>query len=166
MPVRSLGKLCLLVASWALLLGLLASATAQPMRLDDSASPRAHVSVDFQQARALDAHTVAVPMGRIDYRLATAPHMGRRARIFYVVPPAIAGLRSPAGLQVVWRGQGSFASGAARPGDRVPVWLGIVQSAWMNESFDLQLRIDPRALQMSRGVPLSFESYFEIEPLP
>ncbi|MDA7417657.1 hypothetical protein PGB34_14940 [Xenophilus arseniciresistens] len=145
---------------------LLAPAWAQVARLDDSTSPRAHVSVDLQQARPVDAHTLALPLGRIDYRLATTPHVGRRARIFYVVPPAIAGLRAPAGLQVQWRSLGVFASGAARPGDRVPVWQGIVRTGWMNESFDLQLRIDPRALQMGPGAALSFEAYFEIETMP
>lgn len=145
---------------------LLAPAWGLVARLDDSASPRAHVSIDFQQARPLDANTLALPFGRVEYRLATAPHVGRRARIFYVVPPAIPGLRSPAGLQVQWRSQGTFADGTARPGDRIPVWNGVVQTPWMSETFDLQLRLDPRLLQLGRGGALSFESYFEIETLP
>lgn len=146
--------------------GLFVPAGAMVTRLDDSASPRAQVSIDFRQAQPVDANTLALPLGRVEYRLATAPHIGRRARIFYVVPFGIAGLRSPSGLQVVWRAQGTFADGAARPGERVPVWNGVVQTPWMSETLELQLRIDPRLLNLGRGGALSFESYFEIETLP
>lgn len=143
-----------------------ALASAQIARLDDSSSPRAVVGSDFRQAQMLDAQTLSVPFGRVEYRLATAAYRGKRARIYYVIPAGIAGLRSPSGLQVVWRGSGAFQGGAGRPGDRVPVWNGVVNSAWMTESFDLQLRIDPRQLQLGQGGSLSFESYFEIEIQP
>lgn len=135
-------------------------------RLDDSASPRPQVRGDFANAQGMDGNMVVLPFGRIEYRLATAPHVGRRARIFYVIPPAIVGLRSPAGLQVQWRAGGVFASGTGRPGDRVQVWTGVVQAPWMNETFDLTLRIDPRELRLPSGTALSFESIFEIETFP
>jgi hypothetical protein len=150
----------------ALLLLSPAAASALVARLDDSASPRAQVRSDFANAQAMDGNLVVLPFGRIEYRLATAPHLGRRARIFYVIPPAVAGLRSPAGLQVQWRGNGAFASGSGRPGDRVQVWNGVVQTPWMNETFDLTLRIDPRELRLPTGAALSFESIFEIETSP
>lgn len=150
----------------ALLLLSPAAAWALVARLDDSASPRAQVRSDFANAPAMDGNLVVLPFGRIEYRLATAPHLGRRARIFYVIPPAVAGLRSPAGLQVQWRGNGAFASGSGRPGDRVQVWNGVVQTPWMNETFDLTLRIDPRELRLPTGAALSFESIFEIETSP
>ena len=56
--------------------------------------------------------------------------------------------------------------GSGRPGDRVQVWNGVVQTPWMNETFDLTLRVDPRELRMPAGSALSFESTFEIETLP
>ena len=59
-----------------------------------------------------------------------------------------------------------FASGSGRPGDRVQVWNGVVQSPWINETFELTLRIDPRELRMPSGSALSFESFFEIETIP
>jgi hypothetical protein len=139
---------------------------AQVARLDDSASPRAHVRSDFSQARGMDGRMVVQPLGRIEYRLATAPFLGRRARILYVIPALIPGLRSPAGMQVSWQGGGAFSSGSGRPGDRVPVWSGVVPSAWMTETLDLTLRIDPYELRLPSGSALSFESYFEIETLP
>lgn len=139
---------------------------AQVARLDDSASPRTHVSSDFSQARGMDGRMVVHSLGRIEYRLATAPFLGLQSRIFYVIPSLIPGLRSPAGMQIGWQGSGAFASGSGRPGDRVPVWSGVVQSAWMTEILDLTLRIDPYELRLPPGSALSFESYFEIETLP
>ncbi|HEX7867458.1 MAG TPA: hypothetical protein VF555_21040 [Variovorax sp.] len=157
-----------LAAALPLLCGaaLVAPAWAMVARLDDSASPRAQVRSDFSNAMGMDGNMLVLPLGRIEYRLSMAPHVGRRARIFYVIPPNVAGLRSPAGMQVQWRGNGAFASGSGRPGDRVQVWNGVVQAPWMNETFELTLRIDPRELRMPAGSALSFESFFEIETLP
>lgn len=139
---------------------------AEVARLDDSASPQAQVRSDFARARVLGERLLELPLGRVEYRLATAPHVGRRARIFYVIPVMVPGLRSPVGMQVQWRGNGLFAAGAGRPGDRVPVWNGVVRTPWMTEALDLTLHIDPAELRLPRGSALSFESYFEIETLP
>lgn len=157
---------CLRATACVVCLGTAAAAWAQVARLDDSASPRAQVRGDFSSAQGMDGNLLVLPFGRVEYRLATSPYVGRRARIFYVIPPAIAGLRSPVGLRVDWRGSGAFASGSGRPGDRVQVWNGVVQTPWMNETFDLTLRVDPRELRMPSGSALSFESTFEIETLP
>ncbi|WP_312807357.1 hypothetical protein [Comamonas sp.] len=142
------------------------SAHAQPTRLDDSSSPRAQIHADFRNAQMLDPHTISLPFGRVEYRLATAAYMGRQARIYYVIPLAVAGLRSPVGMQVQWRSSGLFQGGMGRPGDRVLVWTGTVRAPWITESFDLQLRLDQRQLQIGRGGSLRFESYFEIETQP
>lgn len=142
------------------------TASAQKIaRLDDSGSPRAQVHADFRQAQMVDSQTLLLPFGRVEYRLATAPYVGRQARIYYVIPLAVAGLRSPSGLQMQWRGS-TLQDGMGRPGDRVLVWSGVVRTPWISDTFDLQLRIDPRQLQLGRGGSLSFESYFEIETQP
>ncbi len=141
-------------------------AHAQATRLDDSSSPRPQINSDFRNAQMLDPHTISLPFGHVEYRLATAPYMGRQARIYYVIPLAVAGLRSPMGMQVQWRSGGLFQGGMGRPGDRVLVWSGVVRAPWITESFDLQLRLDQRQLQMGQGGSLRFESYFEIETQP
>ncbi|MGF6212044.1 hypothetical protein ABIE32_001915 [Comamonas sp. 4034] len=165
-PLRRLPSFQRFPAMLGLAACVMASAAhAQIARLDDSASPRAHVQADFRQAQMIDAQTLLLPFGRVEYRLATAPYVGRRARIYYVIPLAVAGLRSPSALQVQWRGA-LFQSGMGRPGDRVLVWSGDVRTPWITDTFDLQLRIDPRQLQLGRGASLSFESYFEIEIQP
>jgi hypothetical protein len=141
-------------------------AVAQLARLDDSASPRAQVQADFGRATPLDARTARVSLGRVEYRLATQAYVGQRARVFYVVPPHIPGLRTPAGLTVEWRGGSLFAPGQAQPGQRVPVWTGVVRGPWLHDSQDLSFVLDMRALYLPGRMPLSFESYFEIEVLP
>ncbi|MEJ5151742.1 hypothetical protein [Comamonas sp. MYb396] len=141
-------------------------AYAQATRLDDSSSPRAQVGADFRSAQMLDNQTISLPFGHVEYRLATAAYVGKQARIYYVIPLAVAGLRSPAGMQVQWRSSGQFQPGMGRPGDRVQVWTGVVRTPWITENFDLQLRIDRRELQMGQGGSLRFESYFEIETQP
>ncbi len=161
----------------ALCLALWASpGFARVERLDDSASPRSHVTSPpmlSEQGQPLDRYTPGpsptvgiVKFGRVEYKLATARFVGKQARIYYVIPAAIAGLRSPAGLRVEWRGNGIFADGVARPGQRTLVWSGIVREAYMSEGLDLTMRIELRELQLRQGVGLAFESYFEIEVSP
>ena len=162
-----------LAAAFLALLGLLCSpAWAQVERLDDSASPRAQVQATLDEGPitrpgSTPASTIArVSFGRIQYRLATARYVGKRARIYYVIPAGIPGVRTPNAVQVSWRSEGLFTSGTGRPGDRIPVWNGTVRDAWMNESFDLAWQVDTRELRLQRGVALGFEAYFEIETLP
>lgn len=155
---------------------LAAPGFARVERLDDSASPRSQVTAPpmlSEHGQPLDryaggpAPTIGiVKFGRVEYKLATAQFVGRQARIHYVVPAAIAGLRTPAGLRVEWRGHGLFRDGVARPGQRTLVWSGIVREAAMSEALDLTLRIELRELQLRPGEGLAFESFFEIEVSP
>jgi hypothetical protein len=149
---------------------------ARAERLDDSASPRSQVTsppMVSEQGYPLDQFQPGpqslvgvVKFGRVDYKLATGKFVGKMARIYYVIPAVISGLRSPAGLQVEWRGNGLFANGTARPGERKLVWTGRVQDAFMSEGLDLTMKIDLRELQTRAGQGLAFESFFDIELLP
>ncbi|SCX72096.1 hypothetical protein [Variovorax sp. EL159] len=157
---------------FAWLAGVPGIASALVERLDDSSSPSSQVRASLDDGSPITAPSasyspiVRVAFGRVHYRLATARYVGRQARIYYVLPMGIPGLRSPAGLQVSWRTNGLFASGSGRPGDRVPVWSGTVRDAWITESLDLTWQLDTRELRLTRGMPLGFEAYFEIETLP
>lgn len=154
--------------SWMCLAAAHPAAAQQVCRLDDSASPRSRVEarIDESPLTASRGPVVTVRFGRVDYRLATAPHVGRRARIHYVVPPVVSGLQGPAGFVVQWRGGHVFADGSARPGERRLVWSGVVREAWMADTLDLALELDGRQLRTLPGADLGFESYFEIEVLP
>lgn len=149
------------------------SAAALTLRLDDSASPRNRVTSSpmmSEQGLPLDQNALAplatigvVKFSRIEYKLATAKFLGKQARIYYVVPPLISGLRTPSGLRVDWRGGNVFANGSAQPGERFLVWTGVVRNSYMIDGLDLTMRLDLRELQTRNGTGLSFESYFEIE---
>ena len=152
------------------------SSLAHAERLDDSASPRSQVTsppMVSEQGYPLDQFKPGpqpligiVKFGRVDYKLATGKFIGRMARIYYVIPALINGLRSPAGLQVEWRSNGLFANGTARPGERKLVWSGVVRDAFMSEGLDLTMKIELRELQTRAGQGLAFESYFDIELMP
>lgn len=159
-------------------LALCISAQACPVhsgseRLDDSTSPRSRVEAPVVLgnnggllADNPDATQAIVKFGRVDYRLATAPYVGKQARIYYVAPAAIPGLVSPSGLRLEWRGNGLFSDGSARPGERVLVWSGKVDDAWMSEGLDLTLYVELASIRLSPGESFGFESWFEIEVLP
>lgn len=156
----------------ALLLGAVAAASGAE-RLDDSASPRSRVparAVVSDEGRSLVASRnptrAIVQLGRVDFRLATTRYIGKQARIYFVVPPVITGLRSAAGLRVDWRGNGTFANGSARPGERQLVWSGTVPGPWMNEGLDLGFEVDLREVQLQADGQFGFEPFFEIEVSP
>ena len=136
-------------------------------RLDMTMSPRQHVVAPLRSSLPLekrlsagaDAATMVSSFPGLDYRLNTAKYVGKPARIFYVVPAGIPALRSPQALLVTWKTTGKFQPGQARSGDRALVWHGTVRDAMMQETLDVEMRVDGNYL---RG-RLSFESYFEIE---
>lgn len=160
------------LAAW-----LCASVVALPawagVRLDDSASPRSRVPAQLALsengqplADSPFADAALIKFGRVDYRLATAAYVGRSARVYLVVPPFVAGLRTPAALRVDWRGLGRLASGSGRPGERTLVWSGVIAGPWMEESLDLTAWVDLRQLQLPYNTPFAFECFFEIETNP
>jgi hypothetical protein len=159
-------------AAVLLLAALAAPALAAPIRLDDSASPRVQVPAQVvlaedgrRLADAPFARSAQVRFGQVQYRLATAAYLGRSARIYFVTPQSMAGLMSPAGLRVEWRGN-RFASGSATAGQRTLVWSGVVAQPWMTESLELAAFVDLRHIRWPRDGQLSFDAYFEIEVHP
>lgn len=150
-----------------LAMGLAGTGTAYAERLDDSASPRARVHAQLD----LDAQTPGSPYAwvifrGVEYRLFTARYVGRRARIYHVVPAIGTGLQNPSALRMEWTGTGAFAPGAVTPGDRQLVWSGTVTSPWINERLDLRLRVDLRDALLRPNRPFDLETYFDIELLP
>lgn len=150
----------------AVLLSLHVPAQAQVERLDDSTSPRAQIGADLRDAQSADGRELRLSLGRIDYRLDTRRYVGRTARIYLVIPAAVAGLRNPSGVAFEWRSNGAFASGTGHPGQRVQVWSGVVRDVWTHETLELTLRIVPGALRLPERASLRLETYFEIETLP
>jgi len=161
-------------AALFLAIALVAAGAAQAAeRLDDSTSPRSRVTprvVLSDEGRPLVTSRkptrAVVQVGRVDYRLNTARYAGRSARIYFVVPALINGLRSASGLRVEWRGGSIFTPGSARGGDRQLVWSGVVPGPWMTESLDLSFEVELAQVQLQADGQFGFEPYFEIETAP
>lgn len=142
-------------------------------RLDDSASPRSRIgsqSAWNQQGQLLSPTStetaVVLKFGRVNYKLATAKYVGKHARIYYVIPTSINGLKSAAALKIQWQGNGLFSGGLARPGEHVLVWSGLVRDVWMSEALDLSMHLDLRDVRLPAGQAFGFEAYFEIKTSP
>ena len=155
----------------ALVLAFALSGTAAAWagtRLDDSASPRSQVNVESRWLHSqpgmspeqFNAMVATVP--NLEFRLDTSRYVGKRARIYLVVPDFVPGLRSPSGLRVEWTTRGVFMPGTALPGQRTLVYDGPIQRPMIQESLDLALYLDARHLE--RGLRL--EPRFEIDVAP
>lgn len=147
-----------------------AGAQSSPRRLDDSASLRGLIEAPVvlseqgkPLADTLDARSAHVHFGQVAYRLSTAAYVGRQVRIFYVIPQGIPWLRSPSGMTVEWRPGAQLAGGTAHPGERRPVWSGIIQTPWFSDAIDLSWQVDLSQVDFRSGARFGIEAYFEIE---
>jgi hypothetical protein len=143
-------------------------AFAAPKRLDDRASPRSQVNVEsrwLHSGEGLNAeqlNAMVATIANLEFRLDTSAYVGKRARIYLVIPEFVQGLRGPGGMRVEWTTRGQFMSGAALPGQRTLVYDGPIQRPSMQESLDLSVYLDARYLE--RG--LRFDPAFEIDVAP
>ena len=152
-----------------LLLTLASLGAAAGVKLDDSASPRSrvdatvrwlHTNEGLTTPELINAMVATVP--NLEFRLDTSRYVGKKARIFLVVPDFMPGLRTPTGLRVEWKTRGTFLAGTAVPGTRALVYDGPIKLPSMHESLDLSIYLDARYFE--RG--LRFEPTFEIDVLP
>lgn len=156
-----------LAAAAAMLAALAASAA--PIRLDDSASPRRqldlqprwlHEEAEIGSPERLNALVASVPA--VEVRLNTAAHVGKRGRIFLVMPPLVPGLASSNALRLQWRTRGLFQDGSALPGEKRLLYDGPITQPAMIEHFDFSVHFDAR----HQAGPLRFDPAFELELLP
>ncbi len=141
------------------------TALGAPVRLDDSASPRARVDVTPRWVNADEAagpeqlNAMVADVANLEVRLNTSKFVGRSARVFLVLPEFVPGLRSPSGMRAEWRSRGVFRPGSALPGARTLVYDGPITQPYLADILDITLFLDARHLE--RG--LRIEPYFELE---
>jgi hypothetical protein len=104
---------------------LLCGAASASTRLDDSLSPRQRVEAtahwlydgagdwNEDQINALVADVSAM-----EFRLRTAPYVGKNAEIYLAIPQHVKGLTTPTALRVEWTTRGTFSPGSVVPGQR------------------------------------------------
>lgn len=150
-----------------LLAALLASASAAAAtRLDDSLSPRQRVQATTNWLydgagdwTADQMNALVADVRAMEFRLRTAPYLGKTAEIYLVLPDHVSGLKSPTGFRVDWTTRGRFAPGSAVPGTRSLVFRGKITEPVMSDYFDFRIFIDARSWE--RGI--EFDPVFEIE---
>lgn len=142
------------------------TAGAAPVRLDDSASPRAridaqprwlHTGEGLSNPELLNA--MVADVANLEVRLNTSRFVGKRARIYLVFPEFVPGIRSRSGIRAQWRTRGTLLPGTASPGDRALVYDGAITKPSLGDFLDLTLFLDARHLD--RGA--RFEPAFELE---
>jgi hypothetical protein len=142
------------------------AAAADAVRLDDSLSPQQRVQSTtrwaYDSSAPLDSERINALVSEVrgmEFRLKTAPYVGKQARIYLKLPLVVRGLRTPGAMRLDWTTRGKLAPGSVIPGDRALVFQGKIQEPLLTEFFDFRIRLDAR--QVQRG--LEFEPIFEIE---
>jgi hypothetical protein len=149
---------------------MLAAATAASAgtRLDDRASPRSQVNIESRFLHSGEGlspdefNALVANISSLEFRLDTSRYVGKRGRIYLVVPDLVPGVRSPSAMRIEWKTRGVFMPGSALPGQRTLVYDGPIVKAMTQESLDFVFYLDARHLE--RGV--RFEPAFEIDVAP
>lgn len=95
-----------------------------------------------------------------EMRLLVPPSwVGKRARIYLLVPGQVIGMSGQAGFEAEWRTQGVFLAGKSRPGDRVLFYEGTVRGTPLRDFIAYTFKVDAR---YASG-PVRFEPVYEIE---
>lgn len=140
--------------------------TLASTRLDDTLSPRQRVEAtprwlydgvgdwNEEQLNALVADVRAM-----EFRLRTAPYVGKNAEIYLAIPQHVSGLKTPTAMRVEWTTRGLFSPGSVLPGNRTLVYRGKITQAVMTDFFDFRIFLDARTSE--RGI--EFDPIFEID---
>ena len=144
-------------------------ALAAPVRLDDSASPKARIDIaprwlgEHEYTGDRDwLHAMVAEAANVEVRLDTRAFVGRRGRVYLAIPAQVPGLLSPTALRVSWQSRGGFASGEASPGSRTLVYDGAITSPVTVVRLDFRFELDARYV----GPGLRVDPYFEIDSEP
>ncbi len=140
-----------------LMLAGMGKASAATARVDDTGTivSQAVVPMRWKQVvpgRGAD-HSVEASV-RVAARLNLAPWLNRPVRLYMGLAPSTG---EP--VYASWRTQGRLLAGAVRSGARVLVFEGVAKAALLEETMDLTLSTDGRALVS----PQALQFYFEVD---
>ncbi|MGE0310316.1 MAG: hypothetical protein AB7P21_01655 [Lautropia sp.] len=104
-------------------------------------------------------HEMTATIPALEHRFDLRAWRGRTVRIDFVMPSLVEGLASTTGLTVRWDDGVAFRSGRARPGDRVTVFVGRVDTDMLLERLRYTLVVDSRFFDGR----IRFRPAFELE---
>ena len=132
-------------------------ASAVTARVDDSGTTVSQAVVPMRWKQIVPGRGAdhAVEAGvRVAARLNLAPWLNRPVRLYMALAPSTG---EP--VHASWRTQGRLLAGAVRSGARTLVFEGVVRAASLEETMDLTLTTDGRALVS----PQALQFYFEVD---
>jgi hypothetical protein len=122
--------------------------------------------IDFQWQPQLtrrdqndDFHHMVAQVNAADYQLDLKAYVGKRVRLYYLVPFDSRALISADALQISWPQQGRLSAGQAIADQRFLVFQGQIDEPVWRERLSLRLLVDSRRF----NPPLLFQPRFEIE---
>lgn len=140
----------------AALLGLIASsALANPHRLDDSLSHTIPPNVQMQwlpMARGQSSASGMEAWVRVNIRIDTREWIGRRGRVYMVLPRDEASR-----MEAVWTTQGRLQAGRLVSGERTLVYAGTILGATLEDQMLVRLRSNADWASNSRRLNFHFE---------
>jgi hypothetical protein len=107
-------------------------------------------------------NALVADVSAMEFRLRTAPYVGKNAEIYLAIPQHVKGLTTPTALRVEWTTRGTFSPGSVVPGQRALVWRGKITDAVMSDYLDFRIYFDARTSE--RGI--EFDPIFEIDIAP
>lgn len=130
--------------------------------------PQRHLALAGQWANPhfsgdIDADSrVVAAYSEVELRLFIPPAFTsspQPVQIFMVIPAQIPGLDGGGGLEMSWTTRGRLLNGTGRPGDRVPIFEGLVSEPVLADFLNLTISIDARRMLGA----LRIDPFFEIE---
>lgn len=137
-------------------------------KLDDSLSPRQRFDIrsrwlheDGAQESPDRLNALVAEIPGMEVRLNTAGLVGKRVRIYLVLPAFIQGMRAATGMRVEWKARGVFQSGAVAPGARAVLFEGTVTGPVTGDTLDVSIFLDARHVEPS----VRFDPVYEFDEI-
>lgn len=148
--------------------GLICIQSVSAETLEYTLAPNPHPTVQGQwmeNSRAGDKRQAANIIARlqnVELRLkipASYSNPPSMVKIFLHFPSQVVGVRDSRGVKISWLTRGRFLSGRARPGERVLLYEGSVDSSELSDIIDFTFIVDGGAMTGD----FQFEPIYEIE---
>lgn len=124
--------------------------------LDDSATvvldpvPR----MNWRNLSPKNRDNTIVGKTRVNVKLATAAWLGKRAKIYMLMPAETAGA-----VQLTWRGTGQLLDGQLKSGARTLVFSGVIRNSRIEDVLSIEIEADGTRISRTQQLQI----YYEIE---
>ncbi|MEO8385031.1 MAG: hypothetical protein ABI583_07310 [Betaproteobacteria bacterium] len=130
------------------------AASSNPALIDDSATVvlDGTPSMNWRSITPKSRDNAIVGRTRVNVKLATAPWLGKTARIYMVLPA-----ESTGSAKISWRSHGLLLDGELAPGRRTLVYSGTIREKRMEDVLEVQIEADGVRLSSVQQLRFHFE---------